>query len=150
MTPGQADRVLYVVHRIGWVERYEGGYVKVARESRGHPKRVQGRPVGAFTDREQAEAFRREQECLITAGKNPLDYADGGDLFFMTTMDEDVFADVVQDLGLPRPQKIDEDWHDWDAWWAEHGPKMNAEQQAGVWRYLDRIQFFQIVEVPLS
>ena len=149
MTSGQAGKVLYVVHRIAWVERYGGGKYQVTRESRDQPKRIQGRPVAAFTDREQAEAFLREQEVRITEGKDPCEY--GEDPGGMTSIDdEDVFADVMLDLGLTPPEMEEDSFRDWGGWWAELGPKLTPEQRAGLWRHLDRVHFFQIVEVPLS
>jgi hypothetical protein len=150
VTTEQAGKVLYVVHRIGWGERYGGeGYYQIARESRDQPKRIQGRPVAAFTDRGRAEAFLRDQEVRITEGKDPTRYGDdpGG----MTSIDdEDVFTDAMLDLGLTPPEVGEEGFRDWCGWWAELRPTLTPEQRAGLWRHLDRVHFFQIVEVPLS
>lgn len=134
--------VLYVVHRVG------SRYSKVVRKSEEHGERAQGRAVGAFLDRQQAEAFRRDLETQVTPDGDPFDYANF--LWEMTSMDEDVFADVLLDLGVDPPAKVEDDWREWDPWWLEQWPKLNGEQQKGIWRHLDLIQFYQIVEVPLS
>jgi hypothetical protein len=143
--------VIYVVHRIGW-DRLRGVLSPIVRESRQHSDRTQGRPVGAFTDRQQAEAFRCEQECLVAQaraaeGIDPFAYVSES-LDEMTSMDEGAFADLVSDLGLEPPDAEDGE-RDWGLWFDMNQP-LTAEQLAAIWRHADRIQFLQIVEVPLS
>jgi hypothetical protein len=148
VTSEQAGKTLYVVHRIGWVEQYGGGgFRKSTRESESRGRQVLGRPAGIFLDRDRAEAFRRDQDALAAAGKNPFDYAECW--WEMSSMDEDVLADVLVDLGLTPPPRQEDGWREWDGWWDEHKTKITPEQWAGLWPYLDQLHFFQVVEVPL-
>jgi hypothetical protein len=147
VTSEQAGKTLYVVHRIGWVEQYGGGFRKSARKDEEGGKQMLGRGVAAFLDRDRAEAFRRDQEVAASAGKNPFDYAEM--MWEMTSIDDDVFADVLLDLGLNPPPKEQDGYREWDGWWDEHKSKLTPEQWAGVWPYLDQLHFYQVVEVPL-
>jgi hypothetical protein len=140
--------VLYLVHRIGWWRRH-GTQFPLTREGTDGVEQIQGRPVRVFTDRRQAEAFRREQESAITADKNPLEYVDE-ELSEITSMDEDVFADLVTDLGLEPPEVEGNGKRHWGIWCADMAEGLTAEHRAAIWPHVDRVQFFQIVEVPLE
>jgi hypothetical protein len=106
-----------------------------------------GRPVRAFVDRDEARAFQGEQESAARHGKSPFAH---GDLFEdVSSAEEGLFHDWLLDMGLEPPAALVGGRRDWRSWWAKsfRGSPEQAEQ---IWQQMDRVVFFQVVEVPLD
>jgi hypothetical protein len=39
---------------------------------------------------------------------------------------------------------------DWDGWWQENAPAMTDDQRAQVWKALDKLEFYEIVETGVE
>ena len=105
-----------------------------------------GTPVKLFTDREKAEAFRREQEEAQRQKVNPFEHCEK--LADCTTFPPEVLHDWLLDAGLttPAPGSKDE-LKAWKAWWGKSKKTMTEAQRAKVWEALDRFRFFEVVEL---
>jgi hypothetical protein len=114
------------------------------------------RLVKAFTDPLAAEEYRRDLEQgglappLAAFVVKEYGYCGLGNL---TSLPEPAFEDWVRDCGLEPPQEAgagQSTGRDWATWWKETAPRMTPEQRAHVWRALDRIRFFEVVETELE
>ena len=72
---------------------------------------------------------------------------------------EPVFLDWVRDLGLNpppieqiKPKYSDKIFslRDWDDWWEKNAPQMTNEQRAQIWKALDRLTFYEIVQTGIE
>jgi hypothetical protein len=138
----------FVVQEIGWNYNDEYFY-------RGSDGETDDRPVRAFRTREGAEAHRRALEADREGMEqlNPFEF--GQSLAAVTSLTSRELARRLTALGLEPPDiEPDEDdggeeWLGWFEWWQDAGEQLTAEQNAQVWNLLDRIRFYEVLEVEL-
>ena len=123
----------------------------------------EGTPVKLFADYAAAEAFARRKELEVRDGTNPFrfsafgrpesgypfrDNGFEGRLGSATSMDEPVLRDWLLDAGLtPPPPATRKKPVDWAGWWDENVDEMSDLQRAKVWEALDKVRFFEVVEL---
>jgi hypothetical protein len=139
---------LFVVQKVNWVSDSsksesdpDWNCPSACSESANYP----GRPLRAFTERSQAEAFRTAHEAAIRVQRNP--FACGTYFDDVSSAEEPLFYDYLLDLGLDLPA-TPVDMKDWRAWWKKTAPKMTRKQLASIWEQMDRVRFFEVVETP--
>jgi hypothetical protein len=129
------------------------------------------RYVKAFTSQEAAKKYVNALHCGEVPppeGANPFmsfRSAAGGryvhelpKLDSLTSFPEPVFLDYVRDLDLTPPpvKKITPRYgksyslRDWDSWWEEHAPHMTDAQRAQIWKALDRLTFYEVVQTGME
>ncbi len=129
------------------------------------------RYVKAFPTRKVAQAYidsLHRGEVPPPRGANPfLSFRNAANSFSdsppklekLTSFPEPVFLDWVHDLGLTPPpiEKIKRRYgkkpislRNWDRWWEETAPAMSDEQRARIWKALDKLTFFEIVQTGLE
>jgi hypothetical protein len=130
-------------------------------------ERVPGRRiVRAFADRAAAQRHvddLHQGRAPSPPEANPFlsfdegyDGHDAGDLEGLTEMPEPVFLDLIRDLGLePPPEKELKTRRsgtvaarDWAGWWRESAAKLGEAGRGRVWRALDWLSFYEVVEAP--
>jgi hypothetical protein len=147
-------RTVYVVQEFNWRFTARGDpYVL----DEGAP----GRPVRAFVEQGSAAAYCRDLNHQ-KRGVNPFRYSpeptSGSYLDQYTTMGEDAFLALVRSEGLippvrdPDPSK---DYHGlygepWVIWWDKHSEKWDDRLVERLWDALDRVRFYEVVEVALE
>jgi len=130
----------YIVQRINWNYNDEYFY-RGAGEG-------DDQPVKAFRDRARAEAHLRklvDDECADWDGVNPFEM--GQSLADVTSMSGTELANAVRAVGLRPPDANSEinELYTWYEWYS--GP---GEESEAVWRLLDRIRFFEIIEIAVE
>jgi hypothetical protein len=121
-----------------------------------------GTPVKAFVDRDRATAFSRGRNRRKRANENPFDYwpeppdESGSYLDQYATMGEESFLTLLGSESL-KPPAIDPDkpwgggWEeDWAEWWEEHRRGWDNRLAGRLWDALDRVRFYEVVEVVLE
>jgi len=102
-------------------------------------------PVKAFTDRAKAEEYCRMVEGRERAVKNPFEW--GTELKDWTTFDAPRFRDWLLDAGIEPPKKKNSKAADWQAWWEKGAPKLTDLQRAKVWEALNKVRYYEVVEL---
>ena len=138
MAAAEPTTKAYIVQRIGWNYNDEYFY-----RGEGEEDDV---PVKAFRDRARAEAHLRQlhdEEAADWVGLNPFEF--GRRLADVTSLSGAELAARVQALGFPPPQVNDEigEGYVWFEWW-------NEAMGDAVWQLLDRIRFFEIIEIDVA
>jgi hypothetical protein len=140
---------VFLVARIGWkVETRNGGtdIWEDLRNVAGEDRRFV--PVAAFATRDAAEARTRELELEAARLFNP--FCRLGPLAAQTSLPEDDFRRLLGELvaSLPdAPLDAAGRTRFWRLWWEEYMPTWSDEVLAKVWDLLDRIRFYEVLEV---
>ncbi len=151
-----ATQTVYVVQQIPWRFTARGNpYVAVE----GRP----GTPVKVFANRERADVFCRDLNRQKQSKENPFRYqpeepAGGSYLDFYTTRGEDAFLALVRSEGLTPPTRDRDPYKDYDGldsepwvkWWQAHRPGWDDRLVARLWDAIDRVRFYEVVEVDLE
>jgi hypothetical protein len=145
---------LFVVRRLAWYRwtvmtpgRTEEVGFLLGRDHSG--RTAFGRPVRAFADRHEADAFRTQAERRDRAGENPFDYrpSDDDSISGRTSLDYPLLHDWLLDCGAVRVPDTSASESGWRAWWARTVPKLSPLQQAKAWEAFDRVRLYDVVEV---
>jgi hypothetical protein len=164
--------------RLGWLSRQEEDRSRSARRTghvilehswrfraRGCPDVLDdgrpGRPVMAFADRARADAHCRQLNLQKRATVNPFRYmpeaTDGYLLDQYTTMGEAAFLTLLRKEGLTPPAlhsgtstDYDGQANVWADWWEGHRQGWNGRLVTRLWNALDRLIFYEVVEVALE
>jgi hypothetical protein len=143
----QTQQLAYVVQEIHW--RYNDSWNYETDEGDG----PMGWPTRAFTSREAAEAHRREKELADRAVENPFNFG-GRWCDLSTKYDTKSLLALVREMGLPEPRVYAEGWDasldEWRDWWPGRDGGLTAEQADRLWDALDRVAFYEVVEVALE
>jgi hypothetical protein len=122
------------------------------------------RLMKAFTDPLAAENYRQEVERGVRTPPSQANPFHGfresevegqqlRKLADLTSFPEPIFADWLRDADL-TPPKLPSSGElpggDWADWWDANAPHMTDSQRARVWRALDKLRFFEIVETELE
>lgn len=113
-----------------------------------------GKPVRAFAERGRAAAHCRQLNLRRRATENPFRYmpeATGGSFFDQyTTRGAAAFPALVRAEGLTPPAHAGEDElaSVWADWWDEHRQEWDDRLVGRLWDALDRLSFYEVVEVP--
>jgi hypothetical protein len=134
-----AGRAIYLVQRLVRPEFYEA-YME--RENVGLPVHACARAEDAERRRQELEQEARRVVCPFLLGA-PTEYS---------TLEAPDLADRFRALGLRRlPRTFDwESAADWLRWWDEHAETLTHEQRHGIWEALDRLRFYEVVEIELA
>jgi hypothetical protein len=120
-----------------------------------------GKPVKVFVDRDRADAFCRDLERQ-KRGVNPFRYqpdpTDGTYLDQYATRGEDALLAFVRSEGLTPPIRDSDpsrNYHGlngepWVIWWDEHCQGWDDRLRERLWDALDRVRFYEVVEVALE
>ena len=122
---------IHVLRRRNW--RFAGDYLVLL------PGRVR---LQSFADADEADKECRDKNQAIRARVNPF-RCGGPALRNQTSLDADRLHDWALDQGLTPPEG-----GDWAAWWDEQSPKLTELQRDGMWKALDRLGFYEVVEQP--
>jgi|GEM_PF-7001072 len=109
-------------------------------------------PEAVFLDRHLAQHDRMLRESAARELLNPFWFSSGY-LPDLTTVSERTFREQLAGLGLPAPAESllqAAGSIDWIAWWDRKSPYWSAEQRAGVWNMLDKVQLFDVIEIELE
>jgi hypothetical protein len=149
-----APQKVFVVQELNW--RYIGrGDPYVLDEGR------PGKPVKVFVDRDRADAFCRDLNRQ-KRGVNPFRYqpepTDGSYLDQYATKGEDALLAFVRSEGLTPPVRDSDpakDYHGlygepWVLWWEGHRKGWDDGLVERLWDALDRVRFYEVVEVALE
>lgn len=134
-----SQTTIYLVQKRWWWSWEDGNttvYQRVGEEG--------GSPVRAFTDRDRAEEFCRAQEQAMRADANPFLYGDK--LEDLSSLEAAPFHDWLLDAGL-TPWSKTSNFKNYRAWWFQVRREMTDLQRARVWEALDKVRFFEIVEL---
>jgi hypothetical protein len=103
-------------------------------------------PVRAFTDYDRASDYQRAQEQARRAEVNPFYY--GEKLADLSSFTAEPFHDWLLDAGLtPWTIRKDKDFKKYRTWWKKNRGQMTDLQRTRVWEALDKVRFFEIVEL---
>ena len=122
---------IHVLRRRNW--RFAGEHLVLLP---GHVR------LQSFTDADDAEKVCREKDEAIRARVNPF-RCGGPSLRNQTSLDADRLHDWALDQGLTPPEQ-----DRWAAWWDEQYPRMDTLQRDAMWKALDRLSFYEVVEQP--
>jgi hypothetical protein len=143
-----APKVVYVVQEITW--RFNDMWFYREDEGDG----PFGYPIEAFTDRAKAESHRREKERQARKGENPFGYGEGLDDLSTTHTTDESMAALAQELGQPLPRSYGSGGYfslqNWEDWWEWREKQLSPEQAERVWDAMDRVTFFEVLELPLG
>jgi len=131
-------RVLFVVAAPYW--RYNDEY---------HYTQPDGlTPYTAYRTREEAEADRAENEEFARHDMDWHPFHVNGlcDWEAWSSLLQEEAVARVKALGLPPPPGHD-DTLDWENWW--DSTEMDYEQADGVWDLLDKVHFWEVIEVEV-
>ena len=149
-------RTIYVVHEFSWRFRARGNPLVL---DDGSP----GRPVKAFVDRGLADAHCRQLNREKRG--NPFRYLpeglEGGGGSFLdhyATRGEANFRAFLRTEGLtppdPEPSYPSSDFDDcaraWGDWWEQHFKEWDGGLVERLWEALDRVRFYEVVEVAVQ
>jgi hypothetical protein len=157
---------LSTIHVVQLMEHY-------LEESEDHARAP--RTVRAFRSRAAADAFRlalEDVEVVPPPAINPFggwwylnsEYADaqgvareggrrvaGGTLSFMTSLGDEGYRALVASLGLDAPEPFEESGRPmWHRWWRRVAAPAPAAVRQRLWRELDRLWFFEVVDTELE
>jgi hypothetical protein len=143
---------VYVVQEFNWRFTARGDpYVL----DEGRP----GTPVKVFLDRDRASAFCRDLN-REKRGVNPFCYqpepTDGSYLDQYATMGEDALLALVRSEGLIPPVRDSDPSNrglyeePWVKWWEEHRKEWDDGLVERLWDALDRVRFYEVVEVTME
>jgi len=139
MAKRRSEETVFVVQRLNWTRSWplEGGLLL----------RLPGRTrIQSFPDAGSAEALRQELEGKARAHVNPFRCGNVG-LSDKTSFDADRLHDWLLDAGLEPPSPQGEKRvRDWAGWWQQSS--LTAEQRGLVWKALDRLRFYEVVQRP--
>jgi hypothetical protein len=139
---------LFVVRRLAWARDDSTG--RRHRRTDHSGRTVFGRPVRAFANRHEADAFRTQVERRDRAGENPFDFGPGDDnpLADRTSLEYPLLHDWLLDCGAVRVPRADATTEGWRAWWERTVAKLSPLQQAKAWEAFDRLRLYDVAEVP--
>jgi hypothetical protein len=112
-------------------------------------------PYKAFRTREAAEAERERMEdgARDVMEMHPFQINGLGDWSAVSSLSQDEAAERVKALGLqppvvaPHPYSEGKEMRDWETWWDE--VEMTPSQCNGVWDLLDKVRFWEVIEVEV-
>lgn len=111
-----------------------------------------GKPVMAFLERDRADAHCHQLNLQKRATSNPFRYMPEGGEY--TSMGKAKFLAFVRAQGLTPPADYPDGEDDiawaWADWWEEHGSKWDKAIVERLLQALDRVWFYEVVEVPLG
>jgi hypothetical protein len=122
---------IHVLRRRNW--RFVGDYLVLLP---GHVR------LHSYPDGEEAAKVCHERNQLIRARVNPF-RCGGPSLRNQTSFDAGRLHDWALDQGLTPPED-----GDWAWWWDAQHPRMTELQRDGMWKALDRLSFYEVVEQP--
>jgi len=138
-------RTIYVVQEFSWqgLNRSSPGIQDDERS---------GKPVMAFIDRARADAHCRQLNFQKRATTNPFRYVPKGADY--TTMGPAPFLAFLRAEGLTPPTDYFPDdagtiWT-WSEWWDGHLNEWDERLVERLWNALDRLSFYEVVEVPVA
>jgi len=136
---GPKPRRLYLVQERNWEPDPDAGELVYANGPDDDAS-----PVKAFADLSRADAFCRERERERRERVNPFEH--GRKLSDLTHFDAGRLCDWLLDAGLdpPGPKVRIVGWR---KWWADTRRGLSDYQRAKVWEALDRVRFFEVVEL---
>jgi hypothetical protein len=147
-TPGS----IYVIQELSW--RFRDNRCPLLQD-----EGRQGKPVKAFVERSRAVTYCQHLNLQKRATANPFRYSpaatSGTCLDQYTTMDEQAFLGLVRAAGLTPPvysrpaDEYDIAWS-WGDWWEEHRKDWDERLVERLWNALDRLSFYEVVEVALE
>jgi hypothetical protein len=120
------------------------------------------REMKLFTTAAEAEAYcdgLQQGRIAAPPEANPfLHLADGAPLDSLTEMPEAVFLDLIRDLGVEPPAVTEikprygkpVQGRDWCNWWRENAARLDDAQRCRIWRALDNLWFYEVVEIELD
>jgi hypothetical protein len=136
---------------------------------RGERRQPGNRYVKAFISEEAATEYIRallSGEIPPPLGANPFmgfrrckSFGDVPELDSLTSFPEPIFLDYIRDLGIEppplaplKPRYGDKEivLRDWDGWWEQHALGMTNEQRSAIWKALDRLDFYEIVQTSFA
>lgn len=105
-------------------------------------------PYSAYKTREEAEAERLESEDIArdTMDLSPFEMNGLCNWSEWSSLPEEEAVARVEALGLPAPAQSHRKTRDWEEWWNAH-QDLDYEQEEAVWNLLDKIRFYDVVEV---
>jgi hypothetical protein len=130
---GRDKLTVYLVRRLGW-EYGDDFYYRTEAEDA---------PLETFLDCGKAEARRRELEWqyVCERGVNPFGWIDGG-LEERTSLSPEEFLARMRQVGLPADRGLSHLWGHYD--------ELTEQQRRLVWEAVDRLRFFEVVEMTVD
>jgi hypothetical protein len=146
---------VFVVQELNWRFPARGDpYI----QDEGRP----GKPIKVFVDRDRAWAFCRDLNRQKRAGQNPFWYqpepTDGSYLDQYASKGDDALLAFVRSEGLTPPIRDPDPskgYHGlygepWVIWWDKHREGWDDRLVERLWEALDRVRFYEVVELPLE
>jgi hypothetical protein len=140
--------MLFVVRQISWARDDRTGLYRRRSDFTG--RIVFARPVRAFADRSEADAFRTQVERHDRVGQNPFDYVtDNADpLVGRTSLDQALLHDWLLECGAARVPDRQATTDGWRAWWARTVRKLSPLHQAKAIEAFDGVPLYDVAEAP--
>jgi hypothetical protein len=117
------------------------------------PPNTDGRMIGLFRTREQAEAFQREaeEETARSGDYEPLFYEEGLEgLMRWSDFEPGVFRDWMSDHDIPDPATVvTKETEPYECPWYAWLKSLGKEQLARLYQAMHRFRFCEILEIPL-
>jgi hypothetical protein len=136
-----ARKTVFVVQRLNWA--WSGGTGKSEKRQDFFLRLPGATRIQSFPDADSAEAERRRLEEQARARVNPFCCGNKG-LSDKTSLDADRLHDWLLDAGIEPPGPAKDNQRDWAGWWSKAA--LSPEQCALVWKALDRLRFYEVVE----
>lgn len=106
-----------------------------------------GRPLAAFLDPDEAEAFLKQCVQVYRATRSPF----ASRLNPPTSLPEEFFHDWLLDLGLEPPLPAQDRQHAcrrWEDWWEQIQPTLTEWQRSMIWQVMDENRpAYKVIEV---
>jgi hypothetical protein len=148
----KADRQAFVLVRLGWEQNYRDR--SFSRVWAGEEGQSLGRPVAVFSDRQAAQAHKKELERQERSALDPFTFVGPGDydLRDVSSLSAEQFAARLEELvpkaPLPQPGEYGEP--KWTEWWAKVADTLSDEQRQAVWGLLDRLEFYHVLPTQIE
>ena len=123
------SRMIHVLRRRNW--RFAGDHLVLLP---GHVR------LQSYNDADEAAKVCREKDQTVRARVTPF-RCGGPSLRNQTSLDADRLRDWALDQGLTTPEG-----DEWAAWSDEQHPQLTELQRDAMWKALDRLRFYEIVE----
>lgn len=104
--------------------------------------------VATFQTHEEAEAERHRLEQEHRAS-SPFKTWPQASVYDLSSLEPAILCDWMQDGGIEPPAPDADGRRDWAAWWTSSAHGWSREQQAHVWRGLDRARHFEVAQRQL-
>lgn len=109
--------------------------------------------MAAFTERARADAHCQQLNLQKRATTNPFRHMPEGGEY--TMMGKAAFLALIRAEGLTPPADFPSGGDDdlawaWADWWNEHVSEWDDRLVERLWSVLDRVYFYEVLEVPLE